>query len=67
MPCRTPLATMRTGVSCISANATATCTDQGFNKWPLAPLFGCIQFLRRNSGAKPDWKTAAYRCQSDRA
>ena len=25
IPCNTPLATMRTGVSCISANATATC------------------------------------------
>ena len=25
MPCRTPFATMRTGVSCISANATAIC------------------------------------------
>lgn len=25
MPCSTPLATMRTGVSCISANATETC------------------------------------------
>ena len=26
MPCSTPLAAMRTGVSCISAKATATCT-----------------------------------------
>ena len=42
MPCRTPLATMRTGVSCISAKATAICTRPQTRQDPLSWSVGHV-------------------------